>query len=187
MPLFVNGQEVSSVIPFIKRQTGITLSSMLSIGSVNRADMTLGNVRACPIYLPAACTLDRIGLWVTGVGAAGALARVGLYNDTGNCYPNVLLQDGGEVDCTGTGVLLATISQEVQAGLYWVVMNQNDSAVDFQCLATNSFIQITTNQNLNNNGFSKAAAYGALPATFPSAAANDYLIPLAFHRISGWS
>lgn len=172
---------------FIKQRTGVTLISLLAGSSTTRADVEKDYVRAGPIWLPAKCTLDRIGINVPGAGAAGAKARVGLYDDDGNCYPNDLLEDGGEVDCTGTGDLLATISQEVEAGLYWVVINTNDSTIDLDCINTVMADSLLGGSDPQYHGWIKAAAYGALPSTFPSGATQHYLVPYPRYRIASWS
>ena len=79
-----------------------------------------------PVYRSA--TFDRIGCDVQTAGAAGAKARLGIYRDVDlDGYPDVLILDAGEVDCTTDGDKTITIDQHLEAGLYFVAVIHSDS------------------------------------------------------------
>lgn len=123
---------------------------------------------AHPIVLPRPITIDRIGINVAAAGAAGAAARIGIYNDGTNVYPGTLLLDAGAVACTGTGDKVITISQSLQAGIYWLAMVSNDATIDFSYIG-DQFQSILGGAGLDSDyggGWEVAQAYGALPDPF---------------------
>lgn len=73
---------------------------------------------AHPMSIPAAVTLDRIEVEVT-TAAALTTIRMGIYNDDGGT-PGTLLLDAGTVDSSTTGRKSITISQSINAGIYWL-------------------------------------------------------------------
>lgn len=78
-------------------------------------------MRATPIFVPRAVTLDRIGAEVTVAGEAGSVIRLGIYSDDGNGVPGTLLLDAGTIAGDGSAIWKEiAISQAVPAGLIWV-------------------------------------------------------------------
>lgn len=77
---------------------------------------------AIPFAVPVAVTVDRIACRVTTAGSAGAVARMGIYQDDGTGYPGALVLDAGTVATTTTGVKEIVINQTLQPGLYWLVV-----------------------------------------------------------------
>lgn len=74
-----------------------------------------------PWIVTAACTIDRIGIAVNGTsGDAGCKCRLGIYADTGSCYPGALIIDAGQVAADVSGAQEATISQALTPGLVWM-------------------------------------------------------------------
>lgn len=73
-------------------------------------------MRCSPFFVAEDITLDRIGLEVTSAGTAGALIRLGIYEDNGDGIPGALVIDAGTVDATTTGVKEIVISQALARG-----------------------------------------------------------------------
>lgn len=83
---------------------------------------TNGSVRACPIDVDRAITVDQIVCDVTSAGSAGSVVRMGIYADDGSNQPGALVIDGGTVDGTTMAVKLLTIAATALApGRYWLV------------------------------------------------------------------
>lgn len=79
-----------------------------------------GQFRVHPFTAREQITIDRIGAEVTVAGSAGAVLRLGIYNDNGNGYPNKLVLDAGTIDATIVGPQEITINTVLPAGLYWI-------------------------------------------------------------------
>lgn len=75
-----------------------------------------------PVWVPTACTLDRIAVAVKG-SAAGSALRLGLYaNNASTDQPTTLYVDGGTVAATSNGAKEVVISQAVPAGWLWIAV-----------------------------------------------------------------
>lgn len=83
-----------------------------------------GELHLTPVWLTSGCTIDRIGVEVVSAGAAGAVARMGMYADSGGGFPSTLIVDGGTVTTTVSGVVeQVTVSVAIAAdGLYWLAV-----------------------------------------------------------------
>jgi len=113
---------------------------------------------------------DRIGINVTTAGAAGALARLGIYKvDQSTYYPSSLVLDAGAVDCTGTGVKFITINQILEIGwsLLALVVNDATIAMSYNDRGLTPLGGAGPNI-LVNYGWQVAQAYGALPDPYPA-------------------
>ncbi len=76
-----------------------------------------------PIYFSARVHVDEISIRVTGAGAGGTIARLGLYTNGGQvAIPSVLITDYGTVSVASTGVKTITIDQTLNIGLYYLVV-----------------------------------------------------------------
>jgi len=79
------------------------------------------HLHASPIFIPNAVTATSIVVEITIAGTAGALCRLGLYdNRIGNAYPGDLIVDGGTVLIDATGARSVTISQALVPGWHWL-------------------------------------------------------------------
>lgn len=87
--------------------------------------LVANTIYACPFYVVRNMTIDRLTIEVAIAGAAGTVARLGAYNDTGACYPNALQIDGNTVSVATTGLKAATISTSLTKGLHWLVVVSN--------------------------------------------------------------
>lgn len=81
-------------------------------------------MKAQPIYIDRRVTIDRLGIYVTGAGTAGAVARAGIYaHDATSALPGALVLNGGSDQATtSTGVITWTVSTTLEPGIYWVAV-----------------------------------------------------------------
>lgn len=94
-------------------------------GSANTSStLTLGtgSLRVSPWFVPNAVTLSSIGAEVTAgtTGDSGSKFRIGIYADTGACYPGRLVLDAGTIAGDSIAVQEIAINQALAPGLYWV-------------------------------------------------------------------
>lgn len=138
---------------------------------------------AVPFVFGVARTIDRVGFH--GAAQAGGLARISIYDNfsTTSLYPNNLLMDSGDIDCSiATGNRTATVNIALNgATVYWIVLQTNNNTMSFGTFTatsvTNSFAHWLGFVNIAGGvptfnasplmGFSGARAYAAMPATFP--------------------
>lgn len=91
-----------------------------------------------PIYVASNTTYDRIGIHVSTAGAAGVVARLGIYNVSlvaSFIRPSDLLLDAGTVAVDTTGQKEITISETLTTGWYFLVY-QSDGAPTLASLDT---------------------------------------------------
>jgi len=128
--------------------------------------LTLNELRACPLPVGKAVTLDRIGLEVT-TAVATAVVRLGIYADDGNGYPGALVLDAGTIDASTTGFKEIVINQALAAGLYWLVGVAQTAAPTVR--ATSGAVpglSVATSQSTLAGAYTQAGVTGALPANF---------------------
>lgn len=129
-------------------------------------------LRAFPLYVPRAVTLDQIAAEVTTAVASSEM-RLGIYNKGVNLYPGSLLLDAGAVATTSTEIKAISIGQALSPGLYWVVAVAS-AAISLRGMG--SFVGpmglLSTNLGTPNCGWTVAFTYAALPDPFPAAAAQ---------------
>lgn len=93
---------------------------------------TVNRVFAAPFLVERDVTIDRIAANVATAGAAGSVARFGIYRDTGSFEPGAaLLLPAGTVDCTTTGLKEVTILQALTPGVYWLAIKAEVAAPTF--------------------------------------------------------
>jgi hypothetical protein len=103
--------------------TGQYYTSQGIVSVTTAANPGNGTARYVPFWVPKTATFDRISIrTVTTPGSAGAVIRLGIYNDNGAGKPGSLLLDAGTIDATAAvGLQEITINQSLTAGLYWLV------------------------------------------------------------------
>lgn len=89
------------------------------IGAVTTTTFNDSVLYFAPVRIDDPATIDRIRIEVVSAGTAGAVVRVGLYEDDAG-IPGALLVDAGTVDATSTGFKDAVVSQLVGPPLVWV-------------------------------------------------------------------
>ena len=143
---------------------------------------------ASPLLIPRNITVDRIAIDVQAAGAAGKLARLGIYYDGTNKYPGTLLLDAGTVAVDATGVKTITISQALPAGLYWGVMVSNGTpTVRAHNVATFAPLGLTaTDFSADRAMWSVSFTYAALPTPFTASgsAANTTMFNVALRILT---
>ena len=145
-----------------------------------------------PIILPTT-TLDRINIKTSASHTGTSTVRLGIYASADTNKPGILVLDAGTVSCNASNTDFAvTISQAVDAGLYFVAINVQSLT------GVASFVAVANGDVWNSSlfGFSTTALNGAdlmryiqtavtgalpSPATITSLTANS--VPAASVRI----
>lgn len=124
---------------------------------------------AIPFIVVRDMTVDRIAIEVA-VLAAGASARLGIYNNGTNLYPGTLLLDAGTVSVATTGIKTITINQALPKGIYWMVVvsdgNPSLASLYIYYMSTPILGLRTDNFLYSYLGWSVAFNYAALPNPF---------------------
>lgn len=151
--------------------SGMVVNSGLAAGT-----QAVDFIRAHPFFSGVGGNIDRLSFEVT-VGAALSVGRVGIFKATSetNIYPNELIVDSGQFDCSVAGVKTATISVELEPNtLYWIGLAFGVAAptvrLNNQNLSPQVFGFPATLGASVRTGLAIARAYAALPATFPAGA-----------------
>lgn len=162
------------------------LVSPLIVGGPSSTDTIGANLLvAVPYPIVRPMTADRIAVEVSTGGAAGALLRLGIYNDNGAGLPGTLKLDAGTVDSTTTGLKTITISHALARGLYWLAVIGNTAGVAVYRSGVTFLQLVGRSANLQNidGGVYKTQTYGALPDPFgteDSTLNNMYALALRF-------
>jgi hypothetical protein len=139
---------------------------------------TVNTLYAMPFIVSRITTFDTIACEVTTLGTSSNL-RMGIYDDTGACYPNVLLFDSGNISAGSTGEKTATITSSIQTfnpGLYWLTYENSATVPQIRCLpGAGTCISIlgfaspfsTTSPGI---GYTVAHTVGALPNPYTASA-----------------
>lgn len=157
---------------------GVALTTQ-SISSIN-------SLRAFPFIVSKTQKFDRIAIRVTTTGSAGAVARIGIYADSGNIYPGSLIVDSGELSMVGTAPFVreVIISVTLKPGLYWVcVITGGATGTAVQATPVAQAFSVdgfdSTLSGTPNMGWAAVQTYGALPQNYPAGASAWTLnIPL---------
>ena len=142
------------------------------------------SLTAIPFPVPRPITLDRIGIYVTTAGGAGAEMRLGIYNDGVNLYPAGLLADYGTIDATTTGIKAIIINQALAKGMYWLAYVCNDATVKIPMAYYHTSPLGYSDPRYNAGNLSASYTYGALPNPFPGGASDGGYLYLITVRIA---
>jgi hypothetical protein len=88
-------------------------------GSNTTLAMAANRLYLVAMFFIKPTTVDRIGVRVLTAGAAGSVIRLGIYNADDNMFPSTLLLDAGTLVGTSAAIVDITISQALNAGVYW--------------------------------------------------------------------
>ena len=146
-----------------------------SPGPRSNLNMVVDRAYASPFIVSYTGSFDRMVLHVTTAAESGAVARLGVYADSGGGLPGALVFDAGSVAIDSTGSKEVTINETLSPGLYWVVTVAQDSGTSPTVNGTLGQRQMVA--RIASAGTSDAAGYrdnsssitGAMPATFPTA------------------
>jgi hypothetical protein len=87
--------------------------------AVGNGTILANTIYLFPIYIPQACTLTQMSIFVSGAIALSSV-ELGLYTNN-NGAPDALIRDAGNVATTSTGQKnITSISQVLSAGWVWV-------------------------------------------------------------------
>lgn len=154
----------------------------LTLETLGTVTPTADKIYAYPVIFGRAVTLANLYLYVS-TAPANAKAHIGIYNSVSatagpsgaNTYPNALLYDSGEIDCSGVGRKTAASAYACAANtLYWLVDLQNNGGagvatvrgtIDYTMWGLPGY---TATDGQEKQGWQATQAYGALPATFPT-------------------
>lgn len=150
-------------------------------GTGGTAAQALNTMTALPFWLPAGCTIDRIGIEVTS-GTALSVPRLGIYNDAGSGLPGTLLLDAGTIDGTSSGTKQITIAQAITAsGYYWMAFVNQGAACTVRTVSTPVYPILATNATTAPSGVGTwfAPAVTGISGGLPSPFATGNNIPNA--------
>jgi hypothetical protein len=120
-----------------------------------------------PMFVSTPITLDQLLIRVQTAGAAGNVARLGIYAADTDWQPSSLVVDAGAVAVDTTGVKSVTISQALAAGRYLLTYISDGAPIIYCNAASLRFHPLwapSGNQDYVTD-FTAARAYGALPTT----------------------
>lgn len=170
--LITDKRAVIPTIPAEGRPAAASISSVVlpgvEINAIATDSFGTGNILYMPIYVAAPMTFGSMVLEVTTAGAAGATARMGVYNADVNLQPTSLVVDAGTVATDSTGVKTATVSTTtLPAGRYLLAFATSVSATFRIARGGQRYIQLRS--TLGASGlryqFYIAQSYGAFAST----------------------
>lgn len=141
------------------------------------APIATGTIFATPLLSTRGHTIAGLHVRVTTAAAAGKVLRMGIYDavdDTSNLYPNNLIIDCGTVLADSTGVKNWVANTALTPGkLYWVAA-LTDGALQVRAGRVWMFWNLLGKASPDTTTpgswwWTATQAYGALPATFPTA------------------
>lgn len=149
---------------------------------------------AYPFIVPVSQSFDKI-IVRCSTAAVNGVCHVGIYDDDG-VYPDDLILDSGEIDCSATGYKETVIAETLIPGLYWLVLiSDGDTVVSFSAMDYNQTSPIGYFSILGHDEdnfiappythWSLADVYGALPDPFPGGASrinNENLIAIFLRK-----
>lgn len=99
--------------------------------SVSNYNVATDNVRFYPFYTERAIVLDEVAVQVT-TSAAGANARLGIYDVGEDLVPTDLITDFGEIDCSSTGIKTITgLAEALEPGDYALALLSESGTVQY--------------------------------------------------------
>jgi hypothetical protein len=137
---------------------------------------TVNTLYAMPFIVARTTKFDTISFELTTTGA-GSNARVGVYADTGNCYPGALIFDSGNVStASGTGVKDTTITSSLQVfnpGLYWLTYENSATVPQIRILPASGYYAFSPGAlgtGIPAYAYTVAHTVGALPNPYTGGA-----------------
>lgn len=154
----------------------------------------LGNstLRVAPWVVTRTIAIDRIGADIATVGEAGSKLRIGIFADTGNCYPGAVLLDAGQIAGDSATTQDLTVSLTLGPGLYWIGGAVQSAATtqptvrvtsNWQPLVPISVGSSAPTAGTTMVGYSQSSVTGAL-GTFSGTVANISAAPRIHVRLA---
>jgi len=149
----------------------------ISSGTLGTNNTTANRLEAYPFVTTRDMTLDQVIVQVTSA-ISSSQARVGMYTDDGNLYPDALLFDTGAFSTATSGVKQTAISQGITAGtLYWAAIATSHSTVQHRSVQAADMMVILgwpapsgTTSPQHGFGWFVAHTFAALPDPFTAGA-----------------
>lgn len=138
--------------------TGTAIST--SMGAANR-------IHFVPVHFGSNRTITTVGINVTSAGSAGAVVRLGIYNDSGG-LPTTLIADWGTVATDSLGFKTLSISQDVVSSQwYWFALFCGVAVCNLSGSSNHisSAGAATAGGNTLGRWENTSHTYGALPAS----------------------
>ena len=148
-------------------------SFMVGAFSARVITLVVDTLYAMPFLTDETRAFDRISIQVTTAGAAGKLARLGIYSDSGG-LPGALVLDAGTVSVASTGGKEININQTLTPGWYWLVCLSDGTPIlrSYEVGTQLGWLGFNTGTDVTyHGGMTVAQAYGALPDPFTPGAA----------------
>lgn len=146
------------------------------------ATLTADRLYCMPFVVARAMTFDRIAIKVDTL-AAGAGARLGIYNSGADATPGTLLLDAGVVAVTSTGIKAITISQQLTKGLYWLACVSDGAPLVDRFYSEFSPYGLEETFSSTATAIYVAHTYGALPDPFGTPTKTTSPVPMVFLRL----
>lgn len=143
------------------------------------------NLLAFPAYFPSGdARLDKMGIYCSIAGAAGAKARFYIYESRLNpIYPGRLVQYVGEIDCTVTGYNVLNVQPlYTPRGLFWIAIQQTAHGQGFYHIARPVWRPLGEGAvgHVGYSCYAAANTYGTTPDPYPSGAAKSGSSPAVY-------
>lgn len=142
-----------------------------------------------PVWFPAGFELTALGCQASSGGGSGSVVRLGVYKDTGEGLPGVLLVDAGTVDTTGTTAGTVDPNTTIaDDGWYWLAGVAQGAPTPNPTMRMSVPLVPPFHPTLSSLfggttvGLYKTGVTGALPTTFgdPAADSANNVIRIAF-------
>jgi hypothetical protein len=136
---------------------------------------TVNTLYAMPFIVARTTKFDLISAEVTTLGSASNL-RLGIYADTGNCYPGALIFDSGNISAASTGIKDSTITASLQVfnpGLYWLTYENSATVPQIRILPASGYLALfpgTFGTGIPGYAYTVAHTVGALPNPYTGGA-----------------
>lgn len=151
----------------------LTVIGMTNATAPGTVAAAVNLLHTAPLYSQGGMIYS-ISFEVTGGGAAGSVARVGLYSNTEEpnmFYPDKLLFDSGEISTTGTGIKTTVCNVNVPPGLScWGVYHAGVAAPTIRTVpVAATYLETISQANLSTQYtcISTSKVYDILPNKYP--------------------
>ncbi len=150
--------------PALKGGPSVSSTGIAAAMVANRLYMTR-------LISPAALAVSELGIRVATAGAAGTLARLGIYHAQADGMPGDLLVDAGAVPTDAIAYVSVAINQSLAAGtVYWLaaIFSGAPTVAGFNNHASQGpFLgfDAASTSNIGRVGFYRTRTYGALDAS----------------------
>lgn len=156
---------------YYNRTSGKYYGSLGASSIVTASTVVANYLYTIPFLCLKTETFDRIGIYIDTLATGNA--KLGIYNDDGNCSPGTLLLDAGAIDTGTTGAKEIVINQVLNSGLYWLSILYNATPKvkapgSVTCLLGLGSDSLASTATGNNSMYYTSCAYGDLPNPHPA-------------------